>query len=81
MFTTAFMTERLVGLPGMNDSLLNYERTRLVDRIDLTNLQKKQVMLAHGMANRTVLLESTMMLCKRLVDENIIFKQQVQGDF
>ena len=66
-----------MGLPGMKDSLLNYERTSLMEKRDLTNLRNKQVMLVHGMADRTVLLENTMMLSKRMVDENILFEQQV----
>ena len=34
-------------------------------------------MLVHGIADRRVLLENTMMLTKRMVEENIIFEQQV----
>ena len=64
-------------MPCMKDSLLNYKRTSLVDRSDLTNLNDKQMMLVHGMADRRILLQNTMMLSKRMVEENMLFEQQV----
>ena len=48
-----------------------------MDRSDLTNLRNKKVMLFHGMADRRVLLENTIMLSKRMVEENLLFEQQV----
>ena len=78
--TTTFMAERLLGMPSMKVSWLNYERTRLVERSDLTSLRNKQVRMVHGMTDKKVLLENTMMLSKRMVEQNIIFEQQVGSE-
>ena len=77
MYSTTFTTERLLGLPGMQDNWLDYERTSLVGGEDLTCLRNKQVKMVHGVADRRVLLENTMMLSKRMVEQNILFEQQV----
>ena len=66
-----------MGMPGMKDSCLNYEWTSLVERSDLTSLRNKQVKMVHGMTDKKVLLENTMMLSKRMVEENILFEQQL----
>ena len=77
MYSTAFVAERLLGLPDMKDNWLEYERTTLVGRKDLTCLKSKHVMMVHGVADKKVLVENTMMMSKRMVDQNILFDQQV----
>ena len=46
-------------------------------RGDLAGLRNKRLMLVHGMRDRRVLLENTMSLSERLVEENIMFQQKV----
>ena len=77
LHTSSFVVERLMGMPDMVENLVNYEKASLVGREDLASLRSKEIMLIHGMLDRQVLVENTMMLTKKLVQENILFQQQV----
>ena len=54
-------------------------RSRLVEAVDkdMLGLASKELLLIHGSEDRRVLLENSLLFSQKLVEQNIIFQQQV----
>ena len=65
-----------MGQPTKEDNYKGYEDASLVDRTRW--LRGKEFFLAHGMADRNVHVQHSMILAARLARDNIPFEQQVQ---
>ena len=59
------------------DINVKYHTENIVTRPDLIGLKNKNLLLLHGAEDRKVLLQNTMTLSERLVDNSIMFQQKV----
>eukprot|EP00094_Tigriopus_californicus_P011472 TCALIF_11077-PA protein Name:"Similar to DPP10 Inactive dipeptidyl peptidase 10 (Homo sapiens)" AED:0.12 eAED:0.12 QI:0/0.84/0.64/0.92/0.76/0.85/14/214/869 len=71
-------SERYMGFPSPTGNFKGYEEGSLLNRIKA--IQGKHFFLAHGMADRNVHFQHSMILAKKLVESNIPFEQQVYPD-
>eukprot|EP00095_Tigriopus_kingsejongensis_P005245 maker-scaffold353_size198981-snap-gene-0.31 protein:Tk05245 transcript:maker-scaffold353_size198981-snap-gene-0.31-mRNA-1 annotation:"dipeptidyl aminopeptidase-like protein 6" len=71
-------SERFMGLPTPEDNFKGYEQGSLLNRVGA--IQGKLFLLAHGMADRNVHFQHSMLLAKTLVEHNVPFEQQVYPD-
>ena len=73
----SFTAEKYFGLPDSPASLVRYHANSLLKRTDLQALNSKDLMVVHGSEDRRVLLQNSLALSHNLVEQNIIFQQQV----
>ena len=73
----SFTAEKYFGLPDDPSSLVKYHTNSLLQRNDLQALNNKDLLVIHGSEDRKVLLQNSLALSQNLVDQNIIFQQQV----
>jgi dipeptidyl aminopeptidase/acylaminoacyl peptidase len=64
-----------MGLPLPTENFRGYQRSSLIDRCEW--IRGKEFFLAHGMADRNVHFQNSMILAKTLVTHNIPFEQHV----
>ena len=69
-------TERYMGLPLPSENFRGYQKSSLIERCQ--GIEGKEFFLAHGMADRNVHIQNSMILAKTLVSNNIPFEQHVK---
>lgn len=74
-FEDSYLAERYMGTPGPQGNWRGYEAADLTYKIG--NLHGKDIFLVHGVGKDLVHYEQSMLLAKALVEENILFRQQV----
>ena len=72
-------TERYMGLPLPSENFRGYQKSSLIERCQ--GIEGKEFFLAHGMADRNVHIQNSMILAKTLVSNNIPFEQHVKYPF
>ena len=65
-----------MGLPLPSENFRGYQKSSLIDRCQ--GIDGKEFFLAHGMADRNVHIQNSMILAKTLVSNNIPFEQHVR---
>ena len=76
-YDTAY-TERYMGLPSHKDNWRGYSRASLTGMA--SNIGDGRLMLIHGTKDDNVHIEHTMALARILVQNDIIFRQQIYPD-
>ena len=73
-------SERYLGLPTPSDNFKGYESSSLVsgDRARFIGSAEKGLLLVHGMADRNVHVQHSMILAKELIRHGVPFRQQVK---
>ena len=74
-FSESAYTERYMGLPLPSENFRGYQKTSLIEQCQ--NIKGKDYFLAHGMADRNVHFQNSMIIAKLLVNHNIPFDQHV----
>ena len=74
-FYESTYTERYMGLPLPSENFRGYQKSSLIERCQ--GIEGKEFFLAHGMADRNVHIQNSMILAKTLVSNNIPFEQHV----
>ena len=64
-----------MGLPLPSENFRGYQKSSLIDQIQY--IEGKEYFLAHGMADRNVHIQNSMIIAKVLVNHNIPFEQHV----
>ena len=72
-------TERYMGLPLPTENFRGYQKSSLLEQSKWIN--GKDFFLAHGMADRNVHFQNSMILAKTLVSHNVPFEQHVSWFF
>ena len=68
-----------MGLPLPSENFRGYQKTSLIEQCQ--NIKGKDYFLAHGMADRNVHFQNSMIIAKLLVNHNIPFDQHVSIEF
>ena len=76
--TESAYTERYMGFPLPADNFRGYQEGSLIERAK--NIRGKAFLLAHGMADRNVHFQNSILLAKTLVAHNIPFEQHVSKE-
>ena len=79
IFSESAYTERYMGLPLPSENFRGYQKTSLIEQCQ--NIEGKDYFLAHGMADRNVHFQNSMIIAKLLVNHNIPFDQHVSIEF
>ena len=66
-----------MGFPLPAENYRGYQEGSLIDRAP--NIRGKAFLVAHGMADRNVHFQNSILLAKTLVASNIPFEQHVRG--
>jgi len=66
-----------MGLPLPSENFRGYQKSSLIERVQ--GIEGKEFFLAHGMADRNVHIQNSMILAKTLVSNNIPFEQHVSN--
>ena len=77
-YDTAY-TERYMGLPSQHNNWQGYTGSSMTGVAHL--VADGKLMLIHGTQDDNVHLEHTMTMSRSLVENDIIFRQQVRVDF
>ena len=64
-----------MGLPLPTENFRGYQKSSIIDRSKW--ISGKEFFLAHGMADRNVHFQNSMILAKNLVAHNVPFEQHV----
>ncbi len=75
IYYDSIYTERYMGLPTLNDNLINYNATDVNLHID--GLKNHEFLLMHGNADDNVHFQNAMVLARALVDADVQFEQAV----
>ena len=75
LFSESAYTERYMGLPLPTENFRGYQKSSLLEQSKWIN--GKDFFLAHGMADRNVHFQNSMILAKTLVSHNVPFEQHV----
>ena len=75
-FSESAYTEKYMGLPLPSENFRGYQKSSLIDQIQY--IEGKEYFLAHGMADRNVHIQNSMIIAKVLVNHNIPFEQHVR---
>ena len=87
-FPESAYTERYMGLPLPAENFRGYQKSSLIEQLcqktlenspgtQCQNIDGKEYFLAHGMADRNVHFQNSMIIAKVLVNKNIPFEQHV----
>ena len=76
-FSESAYTERYMGLPLPTENFRGYQKSSVIDRLQW--IRGKEFFLAHGMADRNVHVQNSMILAKTLVSQNVPFEQHVRS--
>lgn len=68
-------SERYLGMPNASSNMAAYDKSSLLGRAGA--IKGKGFFLAHGMADRNVHFRHSMLFAKELVEEGVVFQQQV----
>ncbi|KAK3930969.1 Venom dipeptidyl peptidase 4 [Frankliniella fusca] len=71
-------TERYMGLPTEGDNRAGYTRAQLTNKVE--NFKNKFFMLVHGTLDDNVHYQQSMMLSRKLEEDDILFRQQSYPD-
>ena len=74
----SFTAEKFFGVPDSVERRMSYQRNSVLHRTDLEGLASKELLLIHGSDDRKVLLQHSLLFSQKLVEQNIIFQQQVR---
>ena len=74
----SFTAEKYFGVPDSVERRMIYQRNSVLHRTDLEGLASKELLLIHGSDDRKVLLQHSLLFSQKLVEQNIIFQQQVR---
>lgn len=74
-FSESAYTEKYMGLPLPSENFRGYQKSSLIEQIQY--IEGKEYFLAHGMADRNVHIQNSMIIAKVLVNHNIPFEQHV----
>jgi len=77
-FYESAYTERYMGLPLPTENFRGYQKSSLLEQSKWIN--GKDFFLAHGMADRNVHFQNSMILAKTLVSHNVPFEQHFYPD-
>ena len=64
-----------MGFPSSGDNAKGYDQASLLSQA--SKMSGKELFLAHGMADRNVHFQHSMVLAKELIKHEIAFQQQV----
>lgn len=78
IYYDSIYTERYMGLPSVEDNLVNYNLGDVTRNLKTNALKDHQYMLIHGNADDNVHFQQAMLLTKALVEADILFDQVVR---